>query len=362
VRWLEDKLRSLLEAKFEARRIRREKELELYPPDIPNENGHHAFIKGIGLENSFGPLVGEYNLLFETQYEKVYVWTHTRDKYSSLISDIGISVKENAFWKTAGSLINLSLAYYNAFEGVDSDRKLEYKFIYYFSDREPFDNILFANVSEYDRHSIFNGIQLKLTEISNMAQLIELLNRDDNCFTAVSLLLSSFQIHYCCLTCELGLVSYKIHESHEPEFWEHADCITSMESGVVQACRCAESILGEPPNTKKQAKVFAHKKRWYDLIGIEPDELYKRAEMSYWEFYLKMFHELRNPSAHSYGNVHFDLERKHTIDVQCFAALVLRGYINENKVELEEALNILNFDRNLLGRVQENDSTKLTRE
>ncbi|WP_236914172.1 hypothetical protein [Clostridium sp. Cult2] len=134
-----------------------------------------------------------------------------------------------------------------------------------------------------------------------------------------------------------------------------------MESAIVQACRCAESILGEPPNNKKFSRILAHKQKWIDTIGINPDEIFERAELSYWEFYLRLFDELRNPSAHSYGDIHFNLERKHTIDAQCFAALILQGYIEKSVKYLEEAMNILKFDKNFLNRVQENMSTKLTK-
>ena len=126
---LNDRLEEDIERILEANRIKREQLLIKYPPDIPNESGHHAFIKGISIENSFYPSVGEFNFLFETGVEKIYIWTHTENKNSALISDIDLSVKGKNFWKTVGSLINLSLAYYRAFEGVDTDSKLEYKFI-----------------------------------------------------------------------------------------------------------------------------------------------------------------------------------------------------------------------------------------
>lgn len=358
---LNDELKDELEDMLETNRIKREQLLIKYPPDIPNVSGHHAFIKGISLENSFCPSVGEYNFLFETECEKIYVWTHTKDKNSVLISDIDISVKVKHFWKTVGSMINLALAYHRAFEGVDFDSKLVYEIMYYFSPTDPFDNIVFSDVSSFNSVFMFVGQQLKATDIANLAPVIELMNRDDRCFTAVSLLFSSFQIHYCCLICELGLSPYKEHESHEPELWEQADCITNMESAIVLACRCAESILGEPPNQGKQSRIITHKQKWIDLVGINPDESFERSGMSYWEFYLKLFDELRNPSAHSYGNIHFDLERKHTIDAQCFAALILREYINKNMMQFEEAMNILKFDRAFLSRVQLDMSTPLTK-
>lgn len=354
---LENKLIEIIEEN-----LARQKELLIrYPLDVPNEKGHHAFIKGISIENSFAPIVGEYNLLFKTEYEKIYIWTHTENKNSAIVSDIDISVKKQDFWKTAGSMMNLALSYYKAFEDVDFERKFEYKIIYHFDPSESIENLEFFDLNKFDLHFLFNSQILKATDIADAAQVIELMCRDDRSYTAISLLLSSFQIHYCCLICELGLSIYKKHESHEPELWEQADFITNMEGAIVQACRCAESILGQPPNKKKDARILSHKQKWVDTIGINPDGIFERAGLSYWEFYLRLFDELRNPSAHSYGDIHFELERQHTIDAQCFAALVLRGYIEKSVKSLEEAMDILKFDKNLLDRVQENMSTKMTK-
>ena len=158
----------------------------------------------------------------------------------------------------------------------------------------------------------------------------------------------------------LGLSLTKEHPSHEPELWEQADFITNMESAIVQACRCVESILGEPPNQNKLNRVITQKSRWNELTGIDPDSIYQRTEKTYFDFYIDLFDKLRNPSAHSYGNIHFNLERKRTIDAQCFAALILRGYFDKHEKSNEEALEELHFNRELLNRVEEEMSTKLT--
>ncbi len=358
---MKDELMGTIEELLEEGRLKREEHLIKYPPDLPNEIGHHAFIKGITIENSFSPSIGEYNFLFETGHEKIYVWTHSKNENSALVSDIDVSVKRRGFWKTAGSMIKLSLAYYGAFEAVGFHRSLEYKMMYYFVPNDEIGNITFSDTSIFDLVGLLDGQQIKATDMADLAPVIELMNRDDRCFTATSLLLSSFQIHYFCLTCEIGLSPYMMHESHEPELWEQADFITNMESAIVQACRCAESILGEPPNQGKRSRELAHKQRWIDGVGINPDDEFERCGMSYWEFYQRLFDELRNPSAHSYGDIHFDLQRKHAIDAQCFAALVLRGYIRSNVKDIEAALDALRFNREFLGRVQSDTSTKLTR-
>lgn len=83
--------------------------------------------------------------------------------------------------------------------------------------------------------------------------------------------------------------------------------------------------------------------------------------MSYLDYYYKLFFELRNPSAHSYGNVHYNLLRKQTVEAQCFAAIVVREYIRTNMADEEQAINSLNFNKELLARVSENMSTKITK-
>lgn len=233
--------------------------------------------------------------------------------------------------------------------------------MYEFSPSIKLEEITFFNTYSNNLLFISSGRQIKATDLANLAPVIDLINNDDRCFTALSLLVSSFQLHYCCLICELGLYPYKKHESHEPEMWEQTDLIPRMESAIIQACRCAESILGEPPSLKKRSKIFQHKQRWIDLVGINADEQFEISGLSYWEFYLKLFDEFRNPSAHSYGNIHFDLKRKHTIESQCFAALILRGYIERNSKDFEDALNSLNFNTDFLNRVQLNISTTQTR-
>lgn len=356
-----DGLHDFLNEWLENERLEKEKFFEKYPTDVPNSKCSYALIKGINIENSFGPSVGDFVPLFETENEQINVWTYEKDSYSALISQVNPEIKEKSFWKTVGSIINLSQAYSEAFEGVDFDKRLEYCWIYYFTEHTLFSELVFYNLDGMDYATIHNGRIIKATDIADLAPVIELLSRDNKAYTVLSLLFSSFQIHYCCLICELGLSSIKQHESHEPELWEQADFITKMESAIVQACRCAESILGKPPNASKQSRMLSHKEKWIELTGINPDSRFERTEMSYLDFYIDLFDNLRNPSAHSYGDIHFDLERKRTIDAQCFAALVARGYIGRHMKNSEEALEILKFNRELLNLVDDRMSTKKTK-
>ena len=83
--------------------------------------------------------------------------------------------------------------------------------------------------------------------------------------------------------------------------------------------------------------------------------------MSYFDFYYKLFFDLRNPSAHSYGNIHYDLEKSKTVQAQCFAAIIVRDYFQKHILNLSEAQCSLNFNSDLLARVKEEMSTKMTK-
>lgn len=53
-----------------------------------------------------------------------------------------------------GSLINLSQAYIEVFEGINFESKLEYYWIYYFSSDTPFSDLVFYNLTEMEYHFI----------------------------------------------------------------------------------------------------------------------------------------------------------------------------------------------------------------
>ena len=137
--------------------------------------------------------------------------------------------------------------------------------------------------------------------------------------------------------------------------------LPKLESAIVQSCRSVEAIIGEPPNRNKPGKVHAHKQHWIATIGLNPDDIYEKANMSFLDYYYKLFFELRNPSAHSYGTVHYNLLRKQAVEAQCFAAIIVREYIKTNILDEEQAMDSLYFNRELLARVAETMSTNLTK-
>ena len=340
---MENKLKKAIEYWVDYQINMQSKLVKKYPPNPPNDVCKTAYVKGLLIENSFGPKVGEINELFETEYEKLFVWTHDKNENSSIVIDVDLAVKDTPFWKNIGSVIWMAMQYAYAFEGISSDW-FEYRWIHYFNPDKNLSEQAFFNLEQFDELYLKSGRIIKATDIGNLAPEIEFMLRDDKAYTALMMLCNSFLQHYICLICELSKYPYHDHLSEEPEIWEHAAIIPNMEAAIVQACRSVEGILGEPPNSKKQTSVIKHKEKWRELTGIDPDSIFEKANMSYWDFYYKLFFDLRNPSAHSYGNINYKLEKSKTVQAQCFAAIVVRDYFHNHILDLGEAQKKLNFN------------------
>ena len=339
---------------------------EKYPSDVPNSASNVALISGVFIENSFGPKVGECTPFFETEMEKVFVWTPEEDKDSVLIIQANEKVKDNPCWVTLASIVELSRAAFVSFEIGFSDNRYLYNWIYYFDPNVGVRNSTFYGKSiggptDIEAFELNSGVILKATDISDMAFVIELLCRDEKAYTATAALHSSFSLHYCCFICETGKVAYHDHLLEEPELWEHVSAIPDMEVAIVQAFRSVEAILGEPPNRNKKTKMLEFIDRWKSKLGLDPTAIYEKAGVSYLDFYYTLFFELRNASAHSYGNVHYKLLRKNTVASQCFATILLFEYIKKNALKNDEAIDKILFNKELLSRVSPNMRTCLTK-
>lgn len=347
----------------------KERECEInqkYPDDVPNKASNSAILTGVFIENSFNPCKGDYIDFFELENEKLFIWTHEDNENSVLVVEVNEKIKNCNCWVTVASLIELSLCIWNSFEQGFSYDKFSYKWIYYFDSKTGIQETTFYGMtiggpSLMESIVFDNGIVLKATEIAEMAYIIELLYRDEKAYTASAALQSSFALHDCCLICETGSTYYHDHLSREPEFWEHISLIPEMELAIIQACRSVEAILGEPPNKEKPRKAYEFKERWKSLLGFDADSVFEKADMSYFEFYYKLFFEFRNSSAHSYGNIHYDLLRRNTVESQCFAAKILFEYIKNNALHNTDAIEKLSFNKDLLSRVSTEMSTRITR-
>ena len=359
----DQKLFEALQAFYEAEVERQQRIAEKYPEDVPNEASKHAIIRGYCVENSFGPYVGEYNYLCKIGYEDLYIWTYAKDTNSVLVSEVNPTVKQQLFWKTASYLIWISRCFCRSFEGATAENLPDYKWMYYFDhSSSKIEDTVFLGLSDLESKFISTGVHIKATEIAALAPILELLIRDDKVYTALSLLFTAFCTHPCCLICEMSKHPWHDHLSEEPKIWNQAELLPSLEIAVVQSCRAVEAIIGEPPNQNNPGKVYAHKQHWQRTVGIDPDTVFEKANMTYLEFYYNLFHDLRNPSAHSYGNIHYDLARKRAVEAQCFAADIVNRYIDLNAKDKETVLDLLQFNRELLDRVSEDMSTCITKE
>ncbi|MGN0323453.1 MAG: hypothetical protein ACI4DZ_10110 [Oliverpabstia sp.] len=357
---MEDELRKAIRDWVDCQIEKQAESEKKYPPNPPNDVCKNAYVKGLLIENSFNPQVGEINALFETEYEKLFVWTHDKDENSAIIINVDPTVKDIPFWKNICNVMWMAMQYASAFEGISSEW-FEYRWIYYFDPDKNLSEQVFNNLDQFDEIYLKSGRIIKATNIGNLAPEIELMLRDDKAYTALMMLCNSFLQHYICLICELSSHPYHDHLSEEPKIWEHAAIIPNMEAAIVQACRSVEGILGEPPKSTKQASVLRHKEKWIELTGIDPDSIFEKANMPYLDFYYKLFFDLRNPSAHSYGNIHYELEKAKTVQAQCFAAIIVRDYFKKHILDLNEAQKKLNFNLDLLARVSKNMSTSLTK-
>lgn len=351
-------LRELTQQYFETLMKQQEVREKNFPIDIPNEVCNYAFIQGVKFENSFMPRVHDFLPFMKCGDEELYIWTHTKNKDTALVSKVSKSVKGKKFWKNIGNIIQLSYSYTRQFEHT---MDIEYKWCYYFEPSESLEDHVIYDCSDIDKYSLLNGTILKLSEFYLLSRLIELLWRDDKAYTAMSTFYASMQTHYCCLICELGMYPYKKHPSHEPELWEQAGAIAKYETAIVQACRCVEALIGKPPNKENRSRLLQHKDKWINELGINPDDNFIKGKKTYLEFYYYLF-ELRNSAAHSYGTIPFDLERKQAIDSQCFASLLLDGYVMKNVVLEDEAIKTLHMNRDIINRVNETMTTSRTYE
>lgn len=231
---------------------------EKYPPNPPNDVCKFAYVEGILIENSFNPHIGEINSSFETEYEKLSIWTHEKDEKSAIIIAVDSTVKDIPFGKNICSIILMAAQYAKAFE-KNSSEMLEYRWMYYFDQNKKLFEQVFNNIDQFDKIHLKSGSVIKATDISILAPEIELMIRDDKAYTAMMLLRNSFLQHNICLICECSKHPYHDHLSEEPEIWEHASIIPNMEAAIVQACRSVEGILGEPPNSTKKTAVLKHK-------------------------------------------------------------------------------------------------------
>lgn len=338
-----EKSMSLLQKLLDEQRQARNDYYEQNPEDAPNEVLRHAIIEGIQIRNDFILSKGDFNELFTIGHEKFYCWTHETDEYSNIVVEVNPQVKAKELWKTSISILEIA---FTMACGLESNEQFAYDWVYRFDHNECIDNLHYLK----DRHYVLDWRRIRrIHEFSDIAVYIEILKRDDKFFIACQNIIAAKQNHEFCQICALTPEHLRKHIDHEPEIWERINLLPKMEAAIVQATRSVEAILGKPGKRDTPAKLSRTKERWADNILINPDEEYKLTGKSYMDYYYDLF-ELRNNSAHSYGELSFHMQRQQTIEAQSFAWIIIADYYKKKSILEEDALKALNFNTKLINQ------------
>lgn len=312
------------------------------PKDAPNTVLNHALIEGISIYNDFILSKGDYIEFFTIGHEKFYCWTYKTDEYSTLVVDVNPIVKENEVWKTAISILEIA---FTISSELESPHEFAYDWVYRFNHTETINELHYLK----DRHHTLNCKSMhRINEFSDLAVLIDILNRDDNFFIACQNIITAKQSHEFCQICALTPEEHlRKHRDHEPEIWEKINLLPKMEAAVVQATRSIEAILGKPGKRDNEKKLNRAKESWLKNISINPDDKFTLTEQSYLDYYYDLF-QLRNNSAHSFGQLSFQMKRQETIAAQSFAWIVIRDYYKKHCCTKEKSLKSLKFNEEFI--------------
>lgn len=314
----------------------------LYPDDIPNDMCNTAVLSGIFYQNFEIDENTRFEQILSTQNEEVYIWK-LDSNYFHFVSKVDSKVKELNIWDTFGFLLSLSFAWKSSFEHATDD--IEYNWVYRFDSSQSLSELDF-----FDRDCVFqinNGVIVTKQDMQRMLMLVSLLLTNKKCLNSIISFNSSMQLSYCCLICELTLSGPKMHLSHEPKVWEKLSLKNNFETATLLAYKSVEHILGHPPDSKDKLKIIKFKSRWLSKISIEPDTIYEKTSKTYLEYYFYLL-DIRNSSAHADLKNSFELERKMTIEAQCFAANILMSYINANLPSFEDVTKELKINSKLV--------------
>jgi len=339
-----------------------------FPKEPPNVACLHAVLTGILFNNipqteiadngetqesrsdrAFGTLIP----MFVYGCEKAFVWDHqdsnrSKEGYpsSSLIVEVEESVKAEKVWRTLAQCFSMALCVMSRYEDIP---ETEYRWIYYFDPATTIGSNAFMDPSHASSQT-FSGRILSYSEVYAHLAYLELLQRDEKYYVAVQNLMSSYSSHWFCTICALSDPDHrKMHKNREPEIWERAADIPRMDVAVVQATRAAEALLGMPSKADAQPNSRL-RKRWSGVLNLDPDAIFSISGISYIEFYVDMYEDMRNAAAHSRGTLPYPVSRERILKTQCFAFILQYHYFEKNGVNNRDAAVRLRFNYDLLRR------------
>lgn len=294
-----------------------------------------------------------YNLM-ELWHETLFVWTYKPNTYSNIIVVADQKVKKQNIWKTSASILELA---FSLCTDLEHQHKFWYNRIY------NFDYKLNIDAQKYrDNQSLIDNTRTikSLTDLYHVIRIIDLLIRDDKYFISSQNLYAAKLSHNFCQQCALVPDHVKLHLDEEPEIREYIQLLPAMEMAVVNSTRSIEALIWQPWKRENAKKLEKIKQRRKDVTGINPDNIFKIAWVSYIDFYYDLF-EIRRFSAHSFWKINFDLQRVKTIKAQSLAFEVNLAYFNKNKSTVRDAIKNIKFNLNLYKKFPKDFSTNRTK-
>jgi hypothetical protein len=328
----------------------------------PNTEFHKSVFKGLLIDNSFLPDVGDYCNVLNLPFEKINVWTHSENEYSILISEVDIKLHEENYWKNFGILFKYAKALTSDFESIID---IEYNWINKFQptlkpkelsylelDHRKHDKFYF----DFEIRKIYEeGRVLNLSELYDLADIISGLNSDDTFFFAVQHMVSAIESHWFCQVCELSPPHLRKHPSHDFEKHYEIFALPRLEIAIIQSTKAIEGILGQPGKNQKRRI-----KRFEEMLSLNPNDKFLETDMTYLEFHDYLVSDVRNKVAHNLRNEPFKSSRKLAIKAQLFAWTIVRDYYFKNIEGVSNGTEELKYNNELKSRINPNLGTKWT--
>lgn len=252
-------------------------------------------------------------------HERLWLWTHTRDKHAGLVSEVDLAVKGLDVWKSFASGFRGALGLCQALERLQD---VDYLWIYRFEPKREREEQEYRNRD--DALGLGSATILSLRSFGELVPLLDLLQRSDVFFVAAHNLMVASENHGFCQECALRPPEHRVHDDHEPAMWERALVRPKLEAAIVQATRAVEALIGKSGDRKTYIKLDRVKRRWTEAIDLDPEDEFAFAGTSYLDYYYRLF-EIRGTAAHSLGRLPFELDCEMTIGAQSFAWLILNS-------------------------------------
>ena len=273
--------------------------------------------------------------LLQTEHENVYVWRPIGSDDEGLHLVTEVSVADARPWKTVSSCLGLAL-----FLASNGEAILEtcIQWLDRFDPHGVFDDDPFSAPDDCRGLATLNEGSRRF---SAWLPVVEALVRDDALYLAAMRLRASLEAHWVCLHCVMVGDDPPEHPAPEPENWQLLDWSVRIESGLLQAIRACEGLLGQPNSGGANQRTLS---RWRGAVDIDPHTAFPPVGQSMVEYYAHLFSTARNTAAHGFSELPLERARRECVDAQHFAWLVAYGRYLKVKRPDERANDALRFN------------------